>query len=194
MRSLVLALLLLTQSAYADEVVVVCYNYGCYAEQEVIYTDEQLAWAAATLAAADGPESERQLLAPVIGRLYAWAGQQSPIWRDRGGNYADAGVHGSMDCIDHSTTTTRLLWMLERRGALRFHRLIEPARRTRFLLTQHLAAAVEEAAVIEPLQRAGLTAAGLTRRYVVDSWFVDNGQPAIILPLEDWLKGAGPDV
>jgi hypothetical protein len=39
--------------------------------------------------------------------LYGWAGEQSDI-HNRGGNYADAGI-GRMDCIDHSTSTTRLL-------------------------------------------------------------------------------------
>ena len=194
MKAVALALLLLSAAALADEVVVVCYNYGCYSEQEVIYSDGQLAWAGEMLRAADSAEGERQLLSLVVGQLYAWAGQQSPIWRDRGGNYADEGAPGSMDCIDHSTTTTRLLWMLERRGDLRFHRLIEPARRTRFLVSQHLSAAVAEAAVIEPLPLSGQVPAMLTRRYVVDSWFVDNGQPAVILPLEDWMRGAGPDV
>ena len=31
-------------------------------------------------------------------------------------------------------------------------------------------------------------------RYVVDSWFVDNGEPAVVLPLAEWLKGGGPNV
>jgi hypothetical protein len=35
---------------------------------------------------------------------------------------------------------------------------------------------------------------GAVSQFVVDSWFVDNGQPAVILPLADWKKGAGPDV
>lgn len=29
---------------------------------------------------------------------------------------------------------------------------------------------------------------------VVDSRFYDNGQPAVIYPLPDWLRGASPDV
>jgi hypothetical protein len=29
---------------------------------------------------------------------------------------------------------------------------------------------------------------------VVDCWFVDNGFPAVILPLNEWKKVAGPDV
>jgi hypothetical protein len=35
---------------------------------------------------------------------------------------------------------------------------------------------------------------GEAERFVVDSWFVDNGQPAVILPLAEWKQGAGPDV
>jgi hypothetical protein len=35
---------------------------------------------------------------------------------------------------------------------------------------------------------------GEAARFAVDSWFVDNGQPAVILPLDEWKKGAGPDV
>ena len=31
-------------------------------------------------------------------------------------------------------------------------------------------------------------------RYVVDSWFADNGQPAVVLPENEWLKGGGPNV
>jgi hypothetical protein len=30
--------------------------------------------------------------------------------------------------------------------------------------------------------------------YVVDSWFVDNGRPAVVLPVEDWLAGNTPYV
>jgi hypothetical protein len=47
---------------------------------------------------------------------------------------------------------------------------------------------VHYSAVIEEL------ADGEAARFVVDSWFVDNGQPAVILPLDEWKKGAGPDV
>jgi len=32
------------------------------------------------------------------------------------------------------------------------------------------------------------------QRYVVDSWFVDNGEPAVVLPLAEWLNGGGPNV
>jgi hypothetical protein len=60
----------------------------------------------------------------------SWAGQQTPIHADRGGNFDDQGVHGAMDCIDHSDHHHELpapagkAW-----GALRFHRVLEPAQR-----------------------------------------------------------------
>jgi len=30
-------------------------------------------------------------------------------------------------------------------------------------------------------------------RFAVDSWYVDNGQPAVILPLAEWFNYGGPD-
>jgi hypothetical protein len=29
------------------------------------------------------------------------------------------------------------------------------------------------------------------RRFAVDSWFLDNGHPPFVQPLEDWLSGQG---
>lgn len=186
-------------AAVAEERIEVCYNYGCAATATVRYTESQLTWARKAMAAAKTPEQERQALAPVIGRLYHWAGRQSPIYADKGGNYADDAAPGSMDCIDHSTTTTRLLKMMERRGMLHFHHVLEPARRTRFFIFDHYSAVIEESPP-RWLPRAKITLYEdmpeeiQPDRFAVDSWFVDNGKPAAILPLEDWKDGAGPDV
>jgi hypothetical protein len=190
---------LCSSGAWADERIAVCYNYGCAAEASVRYTDSQLAWVRKTLAATKSPEQERTVLGPVLGRLYYWAGRQSPIYADKGGNTADDAAPGVMDCIDHSTTTTRLLKMLERRGWLRYHRVLDPARRTRFFIFDHFSAVIEE---LPPrwLPRAKIAHQEESPdeiqpdRFAVDSWFVDNGKPAVILPLEDWKDGAGPDV
>jgi hypothetical protein len=103
-------------------------------------------------------------LAETLGSLYAWGGEQSDIHNDRGGNYADDHVSGKMDCIDHSTSTTRLLHLLVRRGYLRWHRVLEPqSRNFAGLVPVHWSAVIEETQEDEP------------RRFVVDSWFVDNG-------------------
>ena len=198
-RWLTACLFLLSGLAAADERIVVCYNYGCAAEETVRYTESQLAWARKAMSAAKTPEQERAALGPVIGRLYHWAGRQSPIYADKGGNTADDAAPGSMDCIDHSTTTTRLLKMMKRRGMLRFHEVEEVERRTRLFIFDHYAAVIEE---LPPrwLPREKIRymqeAPEETRpdRFAVDSWFFDNGKPAVILPLEDWKDGAGPGV
>ncbi|MGA9394210.1 MAG: hypothetical protein WBV56_02610 [Azonexus sp.] len=182
-RCLVVLALLCSGLTAADEAVRICNGYGCLVEAGVSFSEARLREIDRELAVAVDAENERKILAVVIGRLYGWAGEQSDIRNDRGGNYADAGVPGRMDCIDHSTSTTRLLRLLEARHALRWHRVLEPdVRNWAFVFPAHWSAVIEEKTDREPVH------------FVVDSWFVDNGQPAVILPLEEWKKGAGPDV
>lgn len=194
----------------------VCHGYGCAAESLVHFEAEGLEALRERLALADSPVAERALLAGVIGSMYRVAGQQTLVGADRGGNFADEEHNGRMDCIDHSTSTTRLLRLLEARGGLRFHRVLEPERRVRVIF-QHFSAVIEEigtaappepepAVVAAPAQcdcdaafvdippPGRAQPASLAGRYVVDSWFVDNGEPAVVLPLADWLDGEGPNV
>lgn len=176
--------------AAAEERVLVCYGYGCLAEDSIRYTNGQLGTVRRMLFAATDAESERRILADVIGLLYGWAGEQSDIANDRAGNFNDDNRPGKMDCIDHSTSTTRLLRLLAGRGYLRWHRVLEPqVRSLASVLFVHWSAVIEEwPGAEETAGEAG------PARFAVDSWFVDNGYPAVILPLEEWKKGAGPDV
>jgi len=179
MRGALLLAALAAGSAWADEVVRVCYNYGCYAQELVSYSDVRLRWVRELLAAADTPEREREYVSLAVGQLYAWAAEQTPIGADRGGNFADEGRPGSMDCIDHSTTTDRFLRLFESHGWLRFHRVGAIVVRHRWLFGQHFSAVLEDN--------------GDGARFVVDSWFVNNGEPAVVMPLADWEDGGGPD-
>ncbi len=195
-------------SAGEEATLKVCFNYGCLAEAEVTFSAEQLA-EVATLLRADTAAEERARLGEAIGRLYAFAGAKSPIAADKGGNLADDAVYGRMDCIDHSLTTTRFLTLLEARGMLRYHTVGERVLRSRFLLFQHYAAQIVEhevaprvqmdEAVNNPLQAVANDASPAdgshsTARFAVDSWFFDNGHPAVIMPLANWMSGEGPDV
>ncbi len=162
----------------AAEEVSICFNYGCAERTTVRYSPLQLGQAQAPLAGADSPAAERAALAHAVAWLYFHAGTQSPIWRDRGGNFDDDEARpGRMDCIDHSTNTTAFLRLLERRGWLRFHSVGEPALRGR-LLNDHWAARVVERTSGE--------------EWVVDTWFLDPGLPASVFPLKAWLDGAEP--
>ena len=194
----------------------ICYNYGCASEGSVRVRESTLRRIGERLAAARSAGEERERLAEAVGGLYRVAATQTAIAADRAGNLLDEGADGRMDCIDHSTSTTRLLQLLEARGALRFHRVVEPARRTRLIL-QHFSAVIEALSVEERFERlppgqalagCNCTEDGLVigaaregggddrpgQRYVVDSWFVDNGESAVVLPLAEWLNGGGPNV
>lgn len=187
MRWLCLLIALLPVAACADETVLFCYNWSCRDEARVTFSEPLLrAMTRVVIKSADAAE-ERQRLAGVLGRLYGEAARQSPIAADRAGNMKDAESNGRMDCIDHSTTTTRLLKLLERRGALHWHKVLEPVQRRRFIVVQHFSAVVEE------VRPKSVAEAGAPR-FVLDSWFVDPGEPALVMPLENWMDGEGPDV
>ncbi len=181
--ALLLALPLPARALVGEARVNICYNYGCQRQAEVDLEGAALRAVERRLRDAEDGAAERAALARSIGRLYLLAGRQTPVASDRAGNYLDQGIEGRMDCIDHSTSTTRLLQLLEARGWLRFHRVLEPVRRTRFIF-QHFSASIEELPVAD----------GQPARYVVDSWFVDNGEPAVVMPLVEWLNGGGPNV
>ena len=187
LRWLAALLLFAATPVFAEESVPICFNYGCAAEQAAVFSEQQLEWLRDIMGIADNPEQERALVSLTVGRLYVWAGEQTPVAADRGGNLADDGQPGSMDCIDHSTTTTRFLRLMERHGALRFHRVLDPAKRG--VVFQHLSAQIQE---IGPELMHAETEH--IQRFAVDSWYVDNGQPAIVLPLDEWKDGGGPDV
>lgn len=179
MRRLAFLLLLCATNALADEAVSVCFNYGCAAEEVAVFSEVRLTWAQEMLATADTAARERQLLSMVTGRLYLWAGQQTAIHADRGGNFDDEGVRGAMDCIDHSTTAS-FLRLLERRGALRFHRVLEWVTERLGLCRRLLFSGREIGSSLRQAETEHV------RRFAVDSWYVNNGRPAPVIP---WSSG-----
>jgi hypothetical protein len=78
----------------ADARVAICFNYGCLAEAEVVFSEAQLGEVAASLGRAESAVEERAILGQVMGRLYRWAGTQSPISADR------PGISSTMACME----------------------------------------------------------------------------------------------
>ena len=64
-------------------------------------------------------------------------------------------------------------------GALRHHRVLDIARRTSWVIMQHFTAVIED------------TESG--RRYAVDTWFRDHGEPPVVMDMEHWKNGGYPD-
>ncbi|OIP10822.1 MAG: hypothetical protein AUK53_09125 [Betaproteobacteria bacterium CG2_30_59_46] len=175
---LTLALLCFGLTAQADEVSI-CYNYDCAVTAKVnLRGNERRAARRLLLRATDAVE-EREAISHVIGLFEVAAGRQTPTWADKGGNVDDDGVDGRMDCIDESANTTSYLRLLESKGWLKYHLVLEPVKRAPLLVNDHWAARIVE-------KKTG-------REFAVDSWFFDNGQPAFVVPLDEWLAGAEPN-
>jgi len=176
-RYALLALLLsLSFSAGAEEVPI-CYNYGCAILDIVDFSDSELQQVGELFSMVPDAELERVAIAEAIGLFETYAGRQTPTWADKGGNAKDDDAPGRMDCVDESANTTTYLRLMERRGWLHFHRVLAPVSRIHWLLYTHWSASIAEI--------------GSTREYAVDSWFHDNGEPAVIFEMEDWIERAG---
>lgn len=161
----------------AAEEVTICYNYGCAAQADVRFSEAQLRIAEKPLRLARSAVAERAGVARAVAQLYRYAALKTPIENDVGENDDDSDTDGRMDCVDHSTTTTAFLMLMERRRALRFHRVDEPVQRTVLgVFYQHWTAQLVE-------RKA-------ESRWAVDTWFHPAGQRAEIFSMEAWLAGA----
>jgi len=178
MRGLTYLLMALFAAPAAAYEVAICYNYGCAVQTIVkIDTDDTLQLSL-LFADADSAPEERESIRYAMGYMNRIAGKQTPVFNDKGGNDNEEGVNGRMDCIDHSRSTTAYLRFIEARGWLQFHRVLEPVHRAPLLVNDHWSARIEEINSGE--------------QYAVDTWFLDNGEPATIYPVREWLAGAAP--
>jgi hypothetical protein len=159
----------------------VCFDHSCTSVVTDSLSDTEWQMVTAPLRdPAAGPVQERTAIARSMALFETVVGQHTGTSHDRGRNIAGFGQPGQLDCIDESTNTTTYLQLLEQDGLLRFHRVARRA--TRFGLFVGMP---HSTAVIEEL--------GSGKRYVVDSWFRDNGQLPHIVRLEDWRSGLDPD-
>jgi hypothetical protein len=122
---------------------------------------------------------ERRQIARAIGRLEILAGRQAGTLDDAAGMGVHWDADGQLDCVDEATNTTQYLHMLAADGLLHWHQVGAPVNRARLGLWPSNTATILE------------TATG--RRFAVDSYFLANGEPASVLPLDTWLAGWTPD-
>lgn len=168
----------------APDLLSVCHGNGCKYLSHVSLTPRQ--WQEIRvqfLPLSRNTEEERQRLRKAIAILEIFVGDHTGTWRDKGGTFN--GGEGQMDCIDESINTTLYLAMFQKFGLMRLHQVEDRATRGWFIGGwPHTTAVIGETAV--PRER------GSDRLWAVDSWFLDNGQPPFILPLETWKAGWEP--
>jgi hypothetical protein len=159
----------------------VCYDNGCRSLAIVSLSEAQ--WElvkAALLPAAESAADEREHLREAIALMEKFAGEATGTWKDKGGTF-NFGSDGQMDCIDESTNTTLYLTLFQRYDLLHHHRVVDRATRGWFIFGwPHATAVIREIAG--------------TARWAVDSWFLDNGEPPYVLPLEVWRAGWRPQI
>ncbi|MGH6882665.1 hypothetical protein [Hypericibacter sp.] len=121
--------------------------------------------------------AERQRIANAIGLMERLVAPQAGTAKDVGRNLAVVDQAGQLDCVDEAVNSSTYLHLIESAGLLRFHAVETPAHRGGVILA-HNTAVVRDLAT--------------DQRYAVDSWFYDNGAPAVVLPLQTWLNGWEP--
>ncbi|MBY0346443.1 MAG: hypothetical protein K2P98_06220 [Neisseriaceae bacterium] len=168
----------ITPFCFADTLPI-CYQYGCKIEQNIQIPNTILAQVQADFAEVESAEQERQALALALRVLYLFAGSITPISVDKGGNFHDGTAIGRMDCIDHSSNTTTFLTYLANHNLLRFHQVGKKAFRAPWILNSHYAAQLVEIAD--------------GSAWVVDTWFKDFGELAVIVPYDLWHAGYEPN-
>jgi hypothetical protein len=152
-----------------------CTDYHCDEGQTVILSEDQWRQVVSLFPPSESSVAEREQIRQAIALLETQVGRTTGTWRDLGKNVAGAGQPGQLDCISESKNTTTYLQLLSADGLLRWHQVEDRELRHPWLLNVHWSAVIRD-----------LTTG---KRYAVDSWFLDNGKPPIIQPLEEWLSG-----
>lgn len=151
----------------------VCYDFGCKSRQVISITNEEWREVSGWFhPKAATPEEERQQIKKAVGWMEVVVGKHTPTHRDTGLDLDYGGEFpGQLDCIDESLNTTTYLRLFENYDLLRHHRVLDRAYR-RAIFDQHWAGQIEEL-------ESG-------KRYVVDSWFQDNGILPYVQELGEW--------
>ena len=160
-----------------DRTVIVCSAYSCQQQTKFTFSDTDLKAVESMLGRASTATEEREAIAHAIGYLEGVVGLKVGTSDDRGQLFPDgSGDPGQLDCIDETANTTSYLLVLERESLLRFHSVRKPALRGAIIDGRwpHFSAVLTE-------KTSGL-------HFAVDSWPRYNGEPALLFPLDEWLR------
>lgn len=159
----------------------ICYSHSCSLSADTQLSTEE--WNAVRQTFDPGSsdaERERQSIAEAISLIETIVGKRTGTDADMAGSFAGMFRDNQMDCIDETVNTSTYLIMMKNDSLIRFHDLLGPVHRGYLLWGgwPHVAPVIADMLSGD--------------EYVVDSWFLDNGQPPFIIPLEQWKNGWRP--
>jgi len=162
--------------APAGDRVYICHGYSCRIITPVSLNSAEIDRIIAPLRDAADAEAERQALSRSVAEFEAIVGSRAGTSGDLPAMQFGGGRDNQMDCIDEATNTTSVLRVLARRGALQFHKVVQPTARGFFLDGRY------------PHATAVLAEVATGRKWSVDSWPHANGEPPVIMPLSKWFR------
>jgi hypothetical protein len=151
----------------------ICHGFGCQYESTISLSESEWRSVADWFnVSAPNVNTERNQIRQAIGWMEVLVGRHGPGREDRALDLKHVNYRiGQMDCIDESINTTTYLKLFEKQGLLRWHRVVERIQR-RAIFDAHWASQIEELATGD--------------RYVIDSWFQDNGMLPNVQSTKDW--------
>jgi hypothetical protein len=168
----------LVEHAPRPEAFRVCHGSNCHVETPISLDESDWNRVRAQFQPAPGAASEeRRRIANTIGLMEQLVAPRAGTAKDVGRNLAVADQSTQLDCVDEAVNSSTYLHLIADGGLLKFHAVDMPAHRGGVILA-HNTAVLREIAT--------------GQRYAVDSWFYDNGAPAVVLPLQTWLNGWEP--
>ena len=156
----------------------VCYQANCLEKTSFTVSSGTRSQVGIFFSSVTSATEEREAIRHAVRRLYLEAAKYSPIASDRGGNFKDSSVKGRMDCVDHSRNDTTFLIYIQQQGWLNYHQIGEIVWRNPLLINLHYASQIIDI-------NAG-------NSWVVDTWFLDFGELATVVPYEQWKSGYSP--
>jgi hypothetical protein len=149
----------------------ICFNHGCSSQENIQVSLNSWNKIITLFDKVSTDLQERQALRKAVSILEKEAAKYTPVGIDQAKN-TNIDEHGRQDCVDESTNTTHFLLLLETHNLLKWHKVGSRVYRTHFLIDQHYAAQIIH------LQSG--------ERFVVDSWYLSNGELPFIQRYQRW--------
>jgi len=158
----------------------ICYAHSCQQITRVRLDAEQ--WERIRNIFVPRPSNgavERARIALAIGELESMVGPLTGTDGDIGGSFQGAFRSNQMDCEDEAVNTLVYLTMMEQDGLITYNDIYRPTSRGFVIMGwPHTATVLVDKQTKE--------------KFVLDSWFEDNGHPAYVVPLKKWKWGWRP--
>lgn len=156
----------------------VCSGYGCIISDRFSFTAADNDDLIRSMASATGSAaSERAAIAQTIGLMERMARAKLRYRPDvRKAYQKNSAKRGQMDCVDESLNTTAYLKHLQRLGLLKFHTPNKRYAERGFILDGRYP------------HKSALITDQSGKKWTVDSWYGDDGQPAQVMEHAKWRK------